>query len=399
MNVNFFTAQFPYKNSEAYIENELPITAKYFENIKIFPHYFELDKSKRELPDNVSICQMKEYTSQKLSFSYKVLIIRFFLVEFWFSKKKSFYIKNTKKWLSLLKQGAKKAQYIEENKLLQPDAINYSFWMNDWALVLAFLKKRKVIKSFVFRICGFDIWEERCEGGYLPFRNLIYKYATAVWPNTIKAEIYVKDKTVFSSKVKNQYFGTKDFGFGKFEETEELTIVSISNVIPLKRVELIIDILKLVKTKVNWVHFGDGAGMQTLKDRAYKELKHHNVQLMGRLEKFEDVLKYYVDNTVNMFITTSSTEGMPVTIMEALSYGVPVMATNVGGISEMISEKTGLLLDKEFDLKKAAIFIDEFKKSQYNTLKKRQEIREYWKNNFFAETEYKKFAQILIDSY
>lgn len=394
MNLNFFTAEFPFKNAESFIENEIPILSNNFDKIKLFPHYFKDDKQ-RKLPKNIEIIQIGNFINQRISFSYKMLIILFFMIEFFRTEKKGFYLKTFRLRLSELKQAAMKSQFIESNKLLLTDSVNYSFWMNEWALVLTFLKKRNAINNFEFRICGFDIWDERREGNYMPFRNLIYKYADAVWPNAKNAANYVKKKTAFSDKVSHQYFGTKDFGFGKFNKEDEFTIISISNVIPLKRVELIIDILKNVNKKVKWVHFGAGESLETIKTYAQKELPQHEVLFMGRLEKFEDVLKYYIENTVHLFITTSSTEGMPVTIMEALSFGVPVMATNVGGIAEMISDKTGLLLEKNFDLQKAVSFIENFDHSIYNTIEKRKEIRQYWKNNFEAEKNYTEFATLL----
>ncbi len=394
MNLNFFTSQYPFKTAESFIENELPIVASQFDNVNIFPHYFDSTKS-RSVPNNVNVIQLNKNDNSKLKLSYKILLFRFFLTEFYLAPNKSIFLKRYRYLLSYLKQTALKAQYIENHNLLLKKSVNYSFWMNEWALVLTFLKKRKVIDNFMFRICGVDIWDERHEGNYLPFRGLIYKYADKIWPNSKSAANYVKQKTIHPQKIEHNYFGTKDFGFGKFEDNDILTIISISNVIPLKRIHLIIEILKEVKQKVKWIHFGDGSSMNKIKSLADQELSHHQVEFKGRLEKFEDVLKYYSDYTVNLFITTSSTEGMPVTIMEALSFGVPIIATNVGGIGEMVTDKTGLLLEKDFDIKKVATFIENFKTSKYNTIEKREEIRLYWKENFEAEKNYIEFAKLL----
>ena len=395
MNLNFFTAEFPFKNAETFIENEIPIIAKSFEKINIFPHYFNNNKTHRIVPDNVNIIQLENEKLGALSFNYKVLIVKFFINEFFLTSKKKFYLKTYRLRLSELKQAAIKAQYIENNDLLLKNAVNYSFWMNEWALVLTFLKKRKVINNFIFRCGGYDIWDERHEGNYLPFRGVIYKYANNIYPNTKLGEVYIKNKKLYPHKVKHQYFGTKDFGFGKFNKDDDFTIVSISNVIPLKRVELIIDILKNVNRKVKWVHFGDGELLEEIKIKAQNNLKHHVVEFKGRLPKFEDVLKYYIDNTVHLFISTSETEGLPVTMQEAISFGVPIMATNVGGVSEIVNNTTGYLLDKNIDINAAANFINNFENSVYNTLKKRKEIRRFWEDNFNAEKVYLKFANEL----
>lgn len=396
MNLNFFTAQFPFKTGESFIENELPLVGQCFDEIKIFPHFFEEECLERETPLNSTVEQIDEYSTQKLELSYKLMIVKFFVIELWYTKNKLFYLKKSRKWLSLLKQAALKASYIETNELLLKDALCYSFWMNDWALMLSFLKKRNVISSFVFRCGGFDIWDERHEGGYLPFRGLIYKYASKVFPNSKTAEIYIKEKTVYSNKVEKKYFGTSDFGLGQFDLDAEFTILSISNVISLKRVELIVEILKNISFKVKWVHFGDGNKMDEIKKMANRDLSMHKVEFKGRVPNYVDVLNYYRNNTVNLFITTSESEGLPVTIQEALSFGVPIIGTNVGGVSEVVNLITGVLLEKDFNTNAVAKVINEWKSSEFNTVEKRREIRAFWLENFESKKVYKEFSNDLL---
>ena len=58
----------------------------------------------------------------------------------------------------------------------------------------------------------------------------------------------------------------------------------------------------------------------------------------------EDVSKYY--NIADMFLLPSYWEGCPASILEAMSYGLPVIATDVGGIPEVIkNHETGLLIN------------------------------------------------------
>ena len=44
---------------------------------------------------------------------------------------------------------------------------------------------------------------------------------------------------------------------------------------------------------------------------------------------------------VDLFLTVSANEGIPVSIMEAQSFGIPVIATDVGGISEIVNNVNG----------------------------------------------------------
>ena len=53
--------------------------------------------------------------------------------------------------------------------------------------------------------------------------------------------------------------------------------------------------------------------------------------------------KTYLLNLMDAYILPSYTEGLPISILEALSYGKPVITTPVGGIPEVVNEKNGYL--------------------------------------------------------
>ncbi len=113
---------------------------------------------------------------------------------------------------------------------------------------------------------------------------------------------------------------------------EQRLIVSFSNVIPLKRVELIFEVLNgLVNHEIRWVHFGDGQNLPELEQKIALEKKSHlTVEFRGRVSN-EEVLDFYKQEGPYFFINLSTSEGIPVSIMEAFSVGIPVVATAVGG--------------------------------------------------------------------
>lgn len=49
-------------------------------------------------------------------------------------------------------------------------------------------------------------------------------------------------------------------------------------------------------------------------------------------------------NWADVFILPSKNEGLPISILEAMSYGMPVISTPVGGIPEVVSDKNGILV-------------------------------------------------------
>ena len=49
-------------------------------------------------------------------------------------------------------------------------------------------------------------------------------------------------------------------------------------------------------------------------------------------------------NDFDLFVNMSLSEGIPVSIMEAISFGIPIIATNVGGNAEIVNDETGVLI-------------------------------------------------------
>ena len=97
-------------------------------------------------------------------------------------------------------------------------------------------------------------------------------------------------------------------------------IVSCSNLISIKRVDLLIQSLALVDDlEVEWVHFGDGALMTELRTLSRQLLgpkPNISYNFRGRVPNWE-LINYYSENEIDLFITVSKWDGIPVSIMEA----------------------------------------------------------------------------------
>lgn len=126
-----------------------------------------------------------------------------------------------------------------------------------------------------------------------------------------------------------------------------LRIVSCSGLTPVKRVPLLVESLALLAgsgVRFSWTHLGGGPMDGEVRSMAAEMLPAGSATFAGPLSNRE-VHEYYRDNPVDLFVNVSAMEGLPVSIMEALSYGIPSIATDVGGNSEVTRDgETGVLL-------------------------------------------------------
>ncbi|MBI1869914.1 MAG: glycosyltransferase family 4 protein [Chlamydiae bacterium] len=100
------------------------------------------------------------------------------------------------------------------------------------------------------------------------------------------------------------------------------------------------DILLKERKDFYFVIAGEG------KDREKYELEVKKRGITGRFRFLGFVANIYEALALmDIFVLPSEWEGLPLSILEAMAFGVPVIATNVGGVPEVIEhEKTGLLI-------------------------------------------------------
>jgi len=103
-------------------------------------------------------------------------------------------------------------------------------------------------------------------------------------------------------------------------------------------------------------------------------------------------MDFYKNEPIDGFINVSTTEGLPVAMMEAISFGIPIIGTDVGGVKEIVTEETGLLIpvnfEDEFLANQISIFLDRFGGS----IEVKNRVREFWKKNFDALNNYEEFT-------
>ena len=82
--------------------------------------------------------------------------------------------------------------------------------------------------------------------------------------------------------------------------------------------------------------------------------------------------------------------------MEAFAVGIPVLATNVGGVNEIINEKNGILIDKNLNAYQISKIIENFiNKGEKEIEQYRFNAFQQWEKNYNASKNYQKFVKNL----
>lgn len=391
----FFTQSYPFGTGETFIENELNFIAPYFKKIYLFYHIKK--ECMRAIPDNVTLIYIEpHYTQSKKTILRGNYFLLFYLIfhELFFARQKKMFINKFRYNSSHIINCIYYSDQIKKNlnEEVLKSAKFYSYWFFNWNLSLSILKYRKIISKVFTRTHGFDLYEYNGKPNYLPLRKFCFQNTDKVFAISKTGSDYLKKiYPEYKEKISYSYLGTLDKGFNPIPPNNSFVhIVSCSNINEVKRLHLIIEIVKYIDVPVLWTHIGDGPLFESIKKQTLNIPDNIKVEFKGRMSQ-QHIFDFFETTPINFFINTSSSEGIPVSIMEAASFGIPIIATDVGGTNEIVNQTTGLLIEKEFDPKNVANYI----MSSRNDYGSRSNIKAFWKNNFYAETNYSKFASAI----
>ncbi|RPI02963.1 MAG: glycosyltransferase family 1 protein [Calditrichaeota bacterium] len=125
---------------------------------------------------------------------------------------------------------------------------------------------------------------------------------------------------------------------------DALLIGVIGRLVPIKNIPAALMILKELHQHNKPYHLlivGDGTERSNLEDLCEQLELASFVHFTGWVQNMSEIYR-----GLDLLLLTSLNEGTPVTIIEAMAAGVPVVASNVGGVPDLIVEgETGRLFD------------------------------------------------------
>lgn len=266
----------------------------------------------------------------------------------------------------------------------------YSFWFHDTALAACWLKREYRCLRAVARAHGYDLYHNRARCGHLPCREYQLEGLDAIIPCSKDGTAYLtKNYPEYSGKIRTGYLGTRWLPDRSGELRDDVfKLVSCSAVTDIKRVTLIADALRILDARgvgIEWTHYGDGPELSAVKART-QGFCSVNCLFPGNVPNAE-LLCEYGKKHYDLFVNASSSEGLPISIMEASGHGIPVLATDVGGTHEIVIDGgSGKLLPESCNAEAIADAVLSFiEAGDEDYASMRLAARRQWENRFQTE--------------
>lgn len=398
-----FTNSFPFGNGYQWLKNELDIIHSAFEIVHIFPFSYEGKKNQIPVPPNITVHTPVFDVEPNFNNSNKSIGLLSPRLPYYFKEfyKEKIYTNNywVKSWFAATAKteallGSSVFSFLKEWPHKEETCL-YFYWGINMSLLVPFLTKLGFNK-IVVRFHGFDLYKERL-GGYQPYRRSLLKSLSLAAPISDKGKAYLLENyPEVSFSVKTCRLGSVSKGLSISSKDGVFRIFSCARLIKLKRISMIAEALGLItKQEIEWTHLGDGDEMPLLQEKVKSLPKNIQVNLVGWVNS-GDVLDYYVGQKADLFLNVSTTEGVPVSIMEAYSAGIPALATDVGGTRELVNNLNGILVNSGISKEDLAEQILKYiNTSPENKENKRQNAFETHSSKADAEKLFTQFVDLL----
>lgn len=235
------------------------------------------------------------------------------------------------------------ADVLARHRLEPARTVAYAYTLAVSALSLVEVRRRLSELRIVARAHGVDLYEDRHQPPYLPCRGALLKGLDRIFFISEHGRDYARRWSDFdpSRHVVARLGVPEAQGRSKPSSDSSLRILSCSHMVAVKRLGLLLEAMgELARNhpdhQVCWRHLGDGPERALLEARASEmSIPNLRVQFPGHIPN-ERLAEEYTAHPVDLFVNVSESEGIPVAIMEALSFGIPVLATDVGGVAEAV---------------------------------------------------------------
>jgi glycosyltransferase involved in cell wall biosynthesis len=410
----FISRDFPYGYREPCIEEELKHLSGQFRRIFLFaPKVNDTRRRqiKPELPENVILVQYQTEINRKQ----KLKALKYIFTSFFWKE------------LSIISRKEKKLSYpvmiryiIEslariENFYWQLSgslkSLNipgkrvaiYSYHLDDITLSACWLKRKYRMAGVFSRFMLLDDLINEDKYRYQLFRTYMLRYLDGVFPVSQQAADALAGR--FHKMDKDDIVVSR-LGFTGVEnkthlrDSERLKVLSVSFLEKYKRVDLLIDALENTNIQLDWVHISDAYDEYNIRQNAFNTLfNKENIKFRFSADmNFGKVIEYFRKENPDVFISTSKIEDIPKSIIEALSFGIPVIACGTPAMLEFLKDGVnGFVLPEEPSVDEINLaLLRIYKMTEQDYQEMRLNAFNTWKDMFDSEVNYPALMEAMM---
>ena len=408
-----FTGSYPYYSQDSlteqsFLQIEVQYLAEAFQPLIIAPNYQFNHKS--SLPDGVKVDL--SYSRFVREAQTKSRILHILKHPLFFQE----VLSHPRLWLKpeVIRGLARRALHVlatrdwvielfQKYGLDPENTIFYTYWLNNITLGVGMAKQKFPAICLASRAHGGDLYHDRRPFSYFSYRSQTLRLLDRLFLISEHGRIYITDVYPRMTPIcEVSRLGVRDFGFiNPGSKDGVFRIVSCSSLTLVKRVDLLL--LGIAQSALDrpgqlfeWNHFGDGPMADDILLLAERSMPSNiSWHFHGSLPNAQ-IIRFYRENPIDLFGNVSSSEGIPVSIMEAACFGIPLMATAVGGTPEIVSEQNGKLLSSNPFPKEIAKDILDLLDHPQLRMQAGNSSRRTWQLGYDADRNYSEFVNRLI---
>lgn len=379
--------------------------SKRYKRVQVFLRYgIGQPKNLEELSDltNINIIDLTRNTSTKLvrrPFAFTLYLIKLFP---W---KKGFSFYSSKAAITNAIIGWRVASAVMQSE--ERSKLHLSYWGRSVEFLVAIkqMNPRCVVGT---RLHSFDLYFFHSSEFELSTRLNTLNALDFVAPISSHGAAHLKKQGV-KTCIYTSYLGCKENEFSKgnhstFEKTKPnkpLKIVTIAKIVPLKRIDYTIQVLRSLDYPVIWHQYGrpstndrDADHTRQIHEMVIETKSSQlHLELKGEISN-RDLRKILVDENYDFSLLLSETEGVPVSLIESLAADVRIVVTDTNGCPELIRKDIGCLIPVDASVHECATRIKQWWFGLSGS-RKDGAARNFWKEKFDSNTLYDEFAEFM----
>jgi glycosyltransferase involved in cell wall biosynthesis len=274
---------------------------------------------------------------------------------------KTILLKNSQRDIDTKKEFGLLFELIDIFKKEKPDIVHLN--SSKMGFIGALAGRISGVKKIIFTAHGWAFNEDRNFISKISFRilhilTILLSHKTVAVSEITKKQI----GKIFDKKFVVIRNGIRDINFKEEDDAKKFILEKIREInpntknIPLtnytwvgtiselhktKGLNYVIEAISKIKNNIIFIIIGEGEKRKELEEQIIKLGLSNKVFLVGKVDNASTYLKAF-----DIFTLSSITEALPYVLLEAGYAGLPIVASNVGGIPEIIeNDKTGLLIE------------------------------------------------------